>query len=69
MNEWRFARKEFQAESSIHNSCRGFAVRGNRGWVFRLMDKIEMKDKEKILNNYKTITYNIEILSSFCVFS
>jgi hypothetical protein len=47
MNEWRFARKEFQAESSIHNSCRGFAVRGNREMVFGLMDKIEMKGKLK----------------------
>jgi hypothetical protein len=45
MNEWRFARKEFQAESSIHNYCRGFAVRGNRERVFGLMDKIEMKGK------------------------
>jgi hypothetical protein len=45
MNEWRFARKEFQAESSIHNYCRGFAVRGNRDGVFGLMVKMEMKDK------------------------
>jgi hypothetical protein len=45
MNEWRFARKEIQAESSIHNYSRGFTVGGNRGTVFGLMDKRETKNK------------------------
>jgi len=46
MNEWRFARKEIQAESSIHNYSSGFTVGGNRGVVFGLMDKTENKNKK-----------------------